>query len=260
MRRVAVRDIVLSGPAPDVKKLADSIGRVGLLQAPTLEAAGDGRYRVRAGRRRVWALRSLGWEMIDARVYDEGDLSEVERVGILLTENGNRSENPVAELAAIERLVASGLTAKGIAKSLGQPSTWVKARLALRNLSPDLRKALETGTLTLSTALRAARLNKEEQGALVEKWQEEGAERISLDAVEAMKKKEPVSVPLRMFATDPTKGNEPLERVRRIKEGLRDLLKELKHTGNEGAAKHAQEAYECLGRLRAALETKEGKD
>ena len=43
--------------------------------------------------------------MVEAKVFEEGTLSGGEMASLLLTENGNRSENPVVEMRAVQALV-----------------------------------------------------------------------------------------------------------------------------------------------------------
>lgn len=57
----------------DIKKLARSIGDIGLLNPITVRKTDDGEYNLVAGERRVEACKKLGWEKIEANVLEVGE-------------------------------------------------------------------------------------------------------------------------------------------------------------------------------------------
>jgi ParB-like chromosome segregation protein Spo0J len=173
-RRVKVADITLEADGRKDDTLVSSIRRVGLLEPPVLVAVGD-RYKVIAGRRRVAAVKLIAKQddneetaTVEAKVFEEGTLSGGEMASLLLTENGNRSENPVVEMRAVQALVREGFTVAEIAASLGQSPQWVRRRQSLATLHPTLVKELKARRLTFTNAVRMAGMPESEQAMIVD--------------------------------------------------------------------------------------------
>jgi ParB-like chromosome segregation protein Spo0J len=175
--RVAVDVIDVPGAEAfdgrEVRALADNIRRVGLMNPPTVvETAG--RFVVVVGRRRTAAWKLLAG--MDAGAYGEmpcfvrtaASTPSKDAAKLMLSENGQRSFNVLAELASINELVEAGLTPRAIAKSIGQRVAWVQRRLRLNALVPALRAALERGHLRFGVAREAARLTGPQQARLVD--------------------------------------------------------------------------------------------
>ena len=79
-----------------IDELAESIDRSGLLHPLVLLKKNDGRYRILCGFRRFQALKRLGRDRVEAKVYEEGDFSPEDFFQISLAENTRRRNlNPV---------------------------------------------------------------------------------------------------------------------------------------------------------------------
>lgn len=57
----------------DIKKLAQSIEDIGLLNPITVQKTGSGRYHLVAGERRLKACKRLDWDKIRATVFEEDE-------------------------------------------------------------------------------------------------------------------------------------------------------------------------------------------
>ena len=138
-----------------VEELAASIQAHGLLQGLTVVEAGEGRYQVSAGGRRLAALKLLAKRkviagdfavpcvVVPAEIAEETSLAEnVQRVAM----------HPLDEVEAFGRLAASGLMEDAIAARFGTGVRHVRQRLALASLSPVLKTAFRSGELSLDAA------------------------------------------------------------------------------------------------------------
>lgn len=79
-----------------IDELAESIDRNGLLHPLVLLKKNDGRYRVLCGFRRLQAMKRLGRDRVEAKVYQESDFSAEDFFHISLAENTKRRNlNPL---------------------------------------------------------------------------------------------------------------------------------------------------------------------
>lgn len=147
----------------------ENVGRFGILQPLIILQYGemlDGYYRIGAGRGRLQAAIDNNFELIPVRVYDGGmvNISQV-----TLIENTLREDNILAEYEAINELMEeSGSSIDDIVHATGMPKGTIRKRLELANLRPELLDALREQKIARSVAEAAAKLNKGEQGKLVE--------------------------------------------------------------------------------------------
>lgn len=121
-------------------------------------------YTVVAGRRRVAAARHLGWEEIDAVIYDEGDINPAE---IGLIENAMRSPNPMSEWSMIARLESEGLTDTEITQRTGMASATIQKRRQLGALTSGAAKAVLDGRVAVGVAEDMAKLPADLQLAVL---------------------------------------------------------------------------------------------
>ena len=138
--------------------LADSIREVGILQ-PIVVRQPPGRSRKRweivCGHRRVEAARLAGLAEVPAVVRKMADR---EAVIAALVENSHRSEvSPLEESDAIVALLGQSddpaAVQAELAARLGRPPRWVRDRVRLGQLVPELRARLTAGTIPLGGAL-----------------------------------------------------------------------------------------------------------
>ena len=112
----------------EIKKLADDIKKNKLIHPLVLLQKKDGKYLLLCGYRRFQALRLLGEKWIEAKIYQEGDLSEEEFMHISLSENTKRRNlNPI-DIGAFLQAAQNRL------------------KLSLRDLAVKYGNTLEIGT------------------------------------------------------------------------------------------------------------------
>ncbi|WP_027489350.1 ParB/RepB/Spo0J family partition protein [Rhodanobacter sp. OR92] len=155
------RNVRKTGGA-SIDALAASIHAHGLLQNLTVSSAGDDTYVVEAGNRRLRALLHLAqaghiatdWPM-PCQVLaadDERSLAEAS-----LAENVIRhAMHPADEFDAFARLVQDGLTVGEISARFGQPELFVKQRLKLAHVAPDILADYRAGNATLEQMMALA--------------------------------------------------------------------------------------------------------
>lgn len=151
------------------RALLQSIRDKGIL-VPLVLAKSSAGYRLIDGRRRLAAALQLGLASVPAVVIEGGD-AEV----ILL--HATRSDNPVAELRAIQSLVRAGMSEAEIARA-GYASPQRIARLArLNRVLPELLERGAEGKIAPSVLFQLSLLPPEEQRELA------GEERITAPRV-----------------------------------------------------------------------------
>jgi ParB family chromosome partitioning protein len=132
-------------------ELAASIREKGLLQPIVVRRAGDGRYELIAGERRLRAAQRAGLERIPILVRDANDSEALE---LALIENLQRENlNPVEEARAFQRLADEfGLGQEDIAQRVGKSRSTVTNSLRLLQLPSDVLAQLESGALSAGHA------------------------------------------------------------------------------------------------------------
>ncbi len=131
--------------AEDLEGLAASIAARGVIE-PIVARAHAGKFQVIAGERRWRAARLAGLERVPVVVREASN----EDVGLLaLVENLQREDlNPIEEARAFRRLAdLGGMTHDAIASEVGRSRTAVTNTLRLLELTPQVRRMVETGEL-----------------------------------------------------------------------------------------------------------------
>lgn len=176
------------GPVPD-QAFVRSIRRFGVIEPVILRETGapsghgNPPYGIVDGRRRVAAARLAELLAVPARVYPKERPTTFLDPLLTLVCNVQRSHNPVAELAAIERLTAAGADESTIARATGISPQTVKKRVRLSHLIPPLMRALAGGTLGVGVGEQAAKLPAATQERLAARLAERG--RLTADDVRA---------------------------------------------------------------------------
>lgn len=156
---VAIKDIERNGnirpDLPEVFELAESIKERGLIQAPLLAQSENGDFRLVAGFRRVEALLHLFGEnhVVDCDIIE--DLSDSERIALMLVENEQRKNiEPVVTARTLRDLMRKNehTSASALARSLGLSSRWVQDRLRLLDLPSEVQKRISKGDLSFTVA------------------------------------------------------------------------------------------------------------
>jgi ParB family chromosome partitioning protein len=158
--RLSPRNVRKTGGA-SIESLAASIAAHGLIQNLTVSAADDGTFAVEAGSRRWRALQHLreAGQLAD----DYGvpcqvlDMDAEQSAEVSLAENMIRhAMHPADEFDAIAQLVADGLTIGEISLRFGQSELFVKQRLKLANVAPDILAEYRAGNATLEQMMALA--------------------------------------------------------------------------------------------------------
>lgn len=164
----------LADIATDVAGLAASIKQHGLI-SPLVVIQEDDKYRLLAGNRRLYALRSLNRRTAECRVIQaDPELQDQ----ITLAENLHRKN-----LSAVEEgyafaiyLQKTGDSHTNLADHLGKERTYVTRRLMVLDLDDHTLGALEEDIINLSQALLLRRVdNAETRARFIEHTQTYGA-------------------------------------------------------------------------------------
>ena len=172
-RSVAVRELVPNPAQPrsqiaaeDLEGLAASIAARGVIE-PIVVRPQAGRFQIIAGERRWRAAQLAGLERVPVVVRDASD----EDVGLLaLVENLQREDlNPIEEALAFRRLAdVGGMTHGAIAAEVGRSRTAVTNTLRLLELTPQVRRLVETGKLRAAAGRALVPLDAATQARLAE--------------------------------------------------------------------------------------------
>lgn len=133
----------------DIDDLAASIAAEGLLQNLIVSAADGDTYHVEAGGRRLRALQQLQREdrlpdnlqkFVPCRISTSAAAGEAS-----LAENVIRvAMHPADEFTAFDMLFRDGKSVESIAERFGKTTLYVRQRLKLANIAPDLFEAYRT--------------------------------------------------------------------------------------------------------------------
>lgn len=137
-------------PEKSLDQLKDSIREDGLFNALTVRDRPEGGYSLIAGRRRLLACHSLGWEQIPCRVIEPTHGDEVAALG----ENLIRVQmNPLEEATAVGLLhFEQSMSIRDIALYTHHGHSWVQDRLALLALPQILKDAVAQRVITMGAA------------------------------------------------------------------------------------------------------------
>ena len=130
-----------------LQELADSIREHGILQAITVEDAGNGSFYIIAGERRTRAAKIAGLLEVPVQLRKFSDQKKLE---IALIENIQREDlNPIEEAEAYYQLMEiSGLSQEQVAARVGKNRSTVANAVRLLKLPEDMRNALVQGHIT----------------------------------------------------------------------------------------------------------------
>lgn len=157
----------------DIEDLADSIAANGILTPLLVTTNGSDKYKVVAGHRRLAAVNLLiegGKAAADFPIpvlIREG-MDDPVRVQAMVVENVQRQDlNPIEEGEGYRRLSEFGLTTHEIATQVGRNQSHVSRRMSLLRLHIPLQRMVIKGTLTAETATLLARLENQDNAALL---------------------------------------------------------------------------------------------
>jgi ParB/RepB/Spo0J family partition protein len=137
--------------AEDARLLA-SIKAIGLLTPLMVRRLDERRFEVVAGNRRLAALRKMAGKKdreVSVVILTGGNNAE-----IALAENVIRANlHPVEEYDAYSALLeGGGMTTEDVAKRFGVKEKWIRQRLQLASLAPELRQSWLKGEMTAEQA------------------------------------------------------------------------------------------------------------
>lgn len=174
-----------------IRQLAESIGTFGLQQPVGVVGAELGTYRLIFGHRRLEAVKSLGWENIQARVMfglDDRVVQEIRAVENLQRQDLNYVEEAFAVAGMVEAYEDAHTTeAQGkqlrdaaiahVARRVGKSEQWVRDRAFLSRASPKVREFCRDGSLPFPHAREIVKLTSHERQDEVAEQAREGRAR-----------------------------------------------------------------------------------
>ncbi|GAA3942480.1 hypothetical protein GCM10022244_57920 [Streptomyces gulbargensis] len=172
-------DADYSDDDPDFRELKESMKSVGQLQpavAMSRDAflrvkphygshVGDAEWVVILGNRRFHAAKQLGWTKFEIRVRDRlGNEDDDKLDEAVVIENIHRKNiPPYKEAEFLQRMVERHGSQERVAERIGKSQMYVSNRLALLNLTPELRDVVDNKQLKVKTAEKIARIQDPEQ-------------------------------------------------------------------------------------------------
>lgn len=146
----------------NIEELAQSIRETGILQPLIVRPERDDKYQLIAGERR-W--RAAGLAQLETLPVVVRDVTDEEAVVFALVENIQREDlNVVDQADAYARLNDEfGLTHDEIGRMLGKARASITNALRLRELIPEVLKALRNGEIEMGHARAIIALEPEEQ-------------------------------------------------------------------------------------------------
>jgi len=137
--------------ADDLRELALSIGRKGILQPLIVRAIGDNRYQIVAGERRWRAAQQAGLHEVPVMVKD---LRESEVLEVAIIENIQRSDlNAVEEAEGYRQLAEQfDYTQQDLADAVGKTRSYIANSTRLLSLPEDVLTYLRSGQLAAGHA------------------------------------------------------------------------------------------------------------
>lgn len=186
----------------EIRQLAESIKRQGLLQPVVVRPAGPGFYELVAGERRWRASRLAGLEKIPAVVRDVDDKKMLE---LALVENLQRRDlNPMEKARAFRQLMQQhNWTQEALADAVAMSRPAVANFMRLLELPPEIQEAVSRSSLSMghARALLAVADRAKQMSLLKAILQDD----LSVRAVEQLVSKKPEAA----AAKAPAKTREP---------------------------------------------------
>jgi len=135
----------------ELKSLAESLKRQGVLQPVVVRPAGPGLYELVAGERRLRAARIAGFERIPAIVRTLDDKRMLE---LALIENTQRKDlNPIEKARAFRQLMQlNSWTQEQLADAVGMGRPTVANFVRLLDLPAEVQDAVSRGAITMGHA------------------------------------------------------------------------------------------------------------
>lgn len=158
---------------PDLEPLLASIRMVGILEPPTLRERDDGSYQIVSGFKRVEALRLLSRAEVEANIYDQGELDDLQALLLTIGHNLIRPCNLVEKALCLAKLRSCGVSEKEVIDlylpllGLQPHKRMLQQVMDLLRLERGLGAYLVSEELSLSTAILLLRFEPEDQTAVL---------------------------------------------------------------------------------------------
>lgn len=154
-------ELINDVPAPTSKLRQTSLIELGQVEPVRLSPTDDGHFDIVDGRRRVANAKAVDLETVVALVERLTD----DRATLYSLVQMSRDPNPMMEAKGIAKLLTNR-TQEQVAKLLGITQALVSQRAGLLDLIPELQHRLEVGTMTLTAARSAKKLDEAAQERL----------------------------------------------------------------------------------------------
>ena len=144
-----------------LQEFAEELRQHGIISPLTVRIAGNKKYELVAGERRLRAARIAGLQTVPAAIVT---LTDEQVIEIQLAENLQRENpHPMHEAQGIGQMQQSGKTIDEIAARLGKSKQFVYSRLKLLSLTESFQEMLLADMITLQESLKIASLSSESQ-------------------------------------------------------------------------------------------------
>jgi len=157
----------------ETRTLAESINAHGLLQPVVVRRAGEGRFQLVAGERRLRAAREAGWTHVPANIVEADDRQMAE---LAIIENLQRKDlNALEKAASFQRYLDQyGCTQEELAERLNLDRSTIANLIRLLELPDPVQDAVRQGRITQGHARALLPLGEEhEQIAFCERVERE---------------------------------------------------------------------------------------
>lgn len=168
--KIKINDVKIPWYAPReeaddefIKDLMRSLKESGLWNPIMVRLNENKEYELIAGLQRLTASKRLGWEEIEANIFDVSE----EKAALLAVETNlvRKDLKEIEEGRAIKEMMDKlDLNQMQIANKLGRSQSWVNNRLSLAlNLIEPVRKMIIKNLITPSQAIYISKVNQKEQ-------------------------------------------------------------------------------------------------
>lgn len=151
----------------ELKELAENIERQGLLQPITVRPLRSaGLYEIVCGERRFRAccLNRGNHKGPDHILAIVRNMTDDEAFDAMITENLQRKDvDPMEEAFAFGKLIEKGNTVEEVAVRFGKSTRFVRDRVKLNALIPELKEDVKKGKMPIVSALLISKVNEEDQ-------------------------------------------------------------------------------------------------
>jgi ParB/RepB/Spo0J family partition protein len=197
-REVGLSEIDTTVGPPPAARLVENVRRNGVIVpvilAERVDDDGELRLVIVDGNRRVAAARAAERDSVPARVLQE--VSDPEMANLTLLTNNFRTSNYVTEFWAMNELQRSGLERDQLADFIGWTPSTITTREHLSQLERRLFLGLSEGKITPTVALAAAKLDRDVQEKLGDKFhQTRRLTKADVDEVSPPKHNDPGALP-----------------------------------------------------------------